>query len=149
MSLTTTPQTRACIPPSKLPPHCTGNPARNYTIGPVSDCPTVTVHARKRFKALIYSCAACSIACTMVYSMTQDHYKTKILPADIHLKKADGSSMSSLDKATLHLHTAKIQVSHTFIICDKLQDTDILFGIGIQKRYSLSHSWDSNKQLFI
>ena len=38
---------------------------------------------------------------------------------------------------------------HTFIICDKLPDTDVLFGIDIKKRYSISYSWDSDKQLFI
>ena len=59
--------------------------------------------------------------------MTQDHYKTKILPVVVHLKTADGSSMSSLGKVTLHLCTA------TFNIYDKLLDTDILFGIDMQR----------------
>ena len=57
--------------------------------------------------------------------------------------------MSSLGKATLHLCTANFTFSHTFVICDKVSDTDILFGIDIQKNFSLSYSWDSNKQLFI
>ena len=57
--------------------------------------------------------------------------------------------MSSLGKATLHLHIVNFKFSHTFVICDKLLDTDILFGIDIQKRYSLSYSWDVDKQLFI
>ena len=34
-------------------------------------------------------------------------------------------------------------------ICDQLLETDILFGIDIQKKYSLSYSWDLDKQLFI
>ena len=62
---------------------------------------------------------------------------------------ADGSSMSSLGKVTLHLHIANFKFSHTFIICDKVPDTNILFGIDIQKKYSLSYSWDLDKVLFL
>ena len=54
--------------------------------------------------------------------------------------------MSSLGNATLHLHIANFKFSDTFITCDKLPDTDILFDIEIQKRYSLSYSWDADKQ---
>ena len=81
--------------------------------------------------------------------MIEDHYKTKILPAGAHLKTADRSAMSSLGKATLHLHIANFKFSHKFIICDKPPDKDILFDIDIQKRYSQSYSWDVDKQLFI
>ena len=81
--------------------------------------------------------------------MIKEHYKTKKLPAVVHLKTADRSPMSSLGKATLHLHIANFKFSHTFIICDKLPETNILFGTDIQKRYFLSCSWDSDKQLFI
>ena len=69
--------------------------------------------------------------------MIEDPYKTKILPAAVHLKTADGSAMSSLGKAALHLHIANYMFSHTLFFCDKLPDTDILFGIAIQKRYFL------------
>ena len=100
-------------------------------------------------KALINSKTVLSLAHTSVYNMIEDHYKTKIQPAAVHLKTADGSSMPSLGKATLHLCITIIKFSHTFIICDKLPDTYILFGIDIQKRYSLPYSWDADKQLFI
>ena len=76
--------------------------------------------------------------------MIEDQYKTKILPAAVHLNR---SAMSSLGKATLHLCIAKFKFSHTFVICDKLPDTDIIFGIDIQKRYSVSYSWDANKRI--
>ena len=115
----------------------------------LSDCPTVTVHAGKRFKVLIDSRVALSLVCTSVYNMIEDCYETKILPAAVHLETDVGSSMSSLGKATIHLCIAKFKFSHTFIICDNLLDTDIIFGIDIQKGYSLSYSWDSDKQLFI
>ena len=55
--------------------------------------------------------------------------------------------MSSLGKPTLHLSVPNFKFSHTFIICHKLLETDILFGKDMQKRYSLSYSWDSDKEL--
>ena len=55
---------------------------------------------------------------TCVYNMIEDHYKTKILPAVVHLRTADISSMSSLGEATLLIHIANFKFSHTFIICD-------------------------------
>ena len=93
--------------------------------------------------------AAISLATRSAYNIIEDCYKTKILPPVVHLKTADGSSMSLMGKATLHLHIANFKFSHTFIICHKLPETDIFFGIDIQKRYSLSYSQDSDKQLFI
>ena len=107
------------------------------------------MHAGKRFKALNDSNAALTLANTSIYNMIEDHYKTKLLPAAVNLKTADGSAMSSLGKVTLHLPTANFKFSHTFTICNKLLDTDILFGIYIQKRHSPSYSWDSDKQLLI
>ena len=107
------------------------------------------MHVGKRFKALIDSGAALLLICTSVYSMSEDHYKTKIVPAAVHLKTADRLALSSLGKATLHLHIVNFKFFHTFIIYDKLSDTDILFGKEIQKRYSISYSWDANKHLFI
>ena len=86
----------------------------------------------KRFQTLIYSEAAISLAHTSVYNMMEDCYKTKILPAVVHLKIADGSLMLSLGKAVLYLCIAKCQFSHTLIIFDRLPETDILFGIDIQ-----------------
>ena len=53
-------------------------------------CPTVRVHAGKRFKALIDSEAALLLVHTRVYNIIEDHYKTKILPAVVHLKTVDG-----------------------------------------------------------
>ena len=73
-----------------------GHSSNHYTIGLVSGCPTVTVHAGKRFKALIDSGTPLTLVYSSIYNMIEDHYKTKILTAAVHLKTADGSSMSSL-----------------------------------------------------
>ena len=91
------------------------------------------MHADKKFKALIDSGAALSLFQTSIYNMIENCYKTTILPAAVHLKTANGSTMSSLGKATLHLHSANFKFSHTFITCDKLPGTNILFGIDIHK----------------
>ena len=91
-----------------------GHSSNHYTIGLILECPTVTVHAGKRSIVLINSGAALSLACSSVYNMIKDHYKTKIL------------SVSSLGKATLHLHIGNFKFSHTFIVCDNYQ-TQILF----------------------
>ena len=80
------------------------------------------MHAGKRLNAIIGSGAALLLVHTSVYNMIKDQYKTKILPAAVHLNIADGSAMSSIGKATLHLHITNFRFSHTFIICDKLPD---------------------------
>ena len=126
-----------------------GHLSIHYTIGLGSDCSKTTVHAGKRFKALIDSGAPLSLVHTSIYNMIEDQYKTKILPTVVHLKTVDGLAMSALGKVTLHLYITNFMLSHTFIICDKLPDTDILFGKDIHKRYSLSYSWDADKQLFM
>ena len=121
-----------------------GHSSNHYTIWLVLDCLTVMVHAGKRFKVVIDSGAALSLTCTNIHNMIEDPYKTKIIPTALHLKIAEGSSMSSLGKAiyTFALLTLSISIPSSYV-------TDILFGIDIQKRYSLSYGWDSDKQLFI
>ena len=123
--------------------------SNHYTTELVSDCPTVTVHAGKRFKTLTDSGAALSLVHTCVNNMIDDQYKTKIPSAAVFLRHQMDHVMYSLGKVTVHLHIANFKVSHTFVICDKLLDIDILFGIDTQKRYTLSYSWNANKQLFI
>ena len=54
-----------------------------------------------------------------------------------------------MGKAILHLQIANFKFSHTFITCNRLLETNILFGINLQKRYSLSYCWDADRQLFM
>ena len=88
--------------------------------------PTVTVYTRNQYKALIDSGATV-----------------------IHLRTTHGSPMSFMEKATLHLQIANFKFSHTFIICDRLLETDFLFGINLQKQYSLLYCSDLDRYLFI
>ena len=46
---------------------------------------------------------------------------------------ADGSPMTTLGITALHLRIADFKFTHNFIIFDRLPDTEILFGIDIQK----------------
>ena len=47
---------------------------------------------------------------------------------------ADGSPMMALGMTTLQLRISDFKFTHTFIICDRLLDTEMLFGIDIQKK---------------
>ena len=47
------------------------------------------------------------------------------------------------------LGIAKFKFTHNFIICDGLPDTEIIFGIDVQKNFSLSYAWDKEKNCYI
>ena len=49
----------------------------------------------------------------------------------------------------LHLRIADFKFTYNFVICDKLPDTEIIFGIGIQKKFSLSYAWVKEKNCYI
>ena len=62
---------------------------------------------------------------------------------------ADRSLMIVLGIAALHLIIANFKFTHNFIICNRLPDTEIIFGIDIQKKFSLSYAWDMEKNCYI
>ena len=41
--------------------------------------------------------------------------------------------MSALGMTVLHLRIAEFKFTHNFVICDWLPDTELFFGIDIQK----------------
>ena len=57
--------------------------------------------------------------------------------------------MTALEITALHLRIADFKFTHNFIICNRLPDTEILFGIDIQKKISLSYAWDNEKNCYI
>ena len=65
------------------------------------------------------------------------------------LNKADGSLMTALGMTALHLRIADFKFTHNFIICDRLPDTEIIFGIEIKKKFSLSYAWDKEKNYYM
>ena len=65
------------------------------------------------------------------------------------LNTADGLPMTALGMAPLHLRIAEFKFTHNFIICDRLPDTEIIFGIDVQKKFSLSYASDKEKNCYI
>ena len=57
--------------------------------------------------------------------------------------------MMPLGSTALHLQIAEFKFTHNFIICDQLPDTELIFGIDIQKKFSLSYAWDKDKNCYI
>ena len=113
------------------------------------DCPTVTVHPGKCYKALIDSGAAISLIRYSTYQMIDASFKTSIKATTNTLNIAEGSPITSLGMTALHLRIANFMFTHNFIICDRLPDTEIIFGIDVQKKFSLSHEWDKGKNCYI
>ena len=70
-------------------------------------------------------------------------------PTTAKLNTADGSPMTALGMTTLHLRTAEFQFTHNFIICNRLPDMELIFGIDIQKKLSITYAWDKEKNCYI
>ena len=49
------------------------------------------------------------------------------------LNTVDGSLVTALGMTALHLRIAEFRFPHNFVICNRLLDTKIIFGIDIQK----------------
>ena len=107
------------------------------------------VYAGKHYKALIDSGATISLLRYSTYKKIEDCYKTPIQPTTAKLNTADGSPMSTLGVTALHLRIAEFKFTHNFKICDQLPETELIFGINIQKKFSLSFPWDKEKNCYI
>ena len=118
-------------------------------IAHITDCPTVTGHAWKWYQALIDSGAAISLIRHSTYKQIEDCYKTPIQPTAAKLNTADGSPMTTWGSTALHLCIADFKFTHNFIICNQFPDTELIFGIDIQKKFSLSYTWDKDQQCYI
>ena len=57
--------------------------------------------------------------------------------------------MTALGMTALHLRIVDFKFMHNFIICNRLPDTEIIFGIDVQKESSLSYAWDKEKNSYI
>ena len=57
--------------------------------------------------------------------------------------------MMALGSTALHLQIAEFKFAHNFIICNQLPETELIFGIDIQKKFSLSYAWDKDKNCYI
>ena len=115
----------------------------------ITDCLTIVVHTGKHYKALIDSGAAVSLIRYSTYQLIDDSFKIAIQATTTTLNTADGSPMTALGMIALHLRIAKFKFTHNFIICDRLPDTEIIFGIDFQKKFSLSYAWDREKNCYL
>ena len=109
----------------------------------------ITVHAGKHYKALIDSGAAISSLQYSTYQSIEDSFKTPLQPTTAKLNTADGSPMTALGMTVLHLQIAELKFTQHFVTCDRLPDTEIIFSIDIQKKFSLSYAWDKEKNCYI
>ena len=70
-------------------------------------------------------------------------------PTTAKLNTADCSPMSAIGDTALHLRIAEFKFMHNFIICDQLPETELIFGIDIQRKFSLSYTWDKERNCYI
>ena len=113
------------------------------------DCPTIMVHAGKYYKALIDPGADISFIRYSTYQTINSSFKTPIQATMTKLNTANGSPMTALGMMALQFRIADFKFAHHFIICDRLPDTEILFGIDVQKKFSLSYALDKEKSCYI
>ena len=111
--------------------------------------PTITVHAGKYYRELIDSGAEISLLWYSTYQHIDNSFKTPIQPTMVKLNTADGSPMTALGMTTLHLRIVVFKFTHIFMICNRLPDMEIIFGIDIQKKFSISYAWDKEKNCYI
>ena len=53
--------------------------------------------------------------------------------------------MKALGIMTLQLRIVDFKFFHNFMICDGLPKTKLLFGIDVQKKFSLSYAWTGKR----
>ena len=85
------------------------------TVAHIMNCPTITVHTGKCYKALIESGAAISLNQYSTYQHTDNSFKTPIQPTTAKLNTADGSLMTTLGMTALHLRIADFKFTHNFL----------------------------------
>ena len=88
--------------------------AEIITVAHITDCPTITVHISKCYKALIDSGATISLLRFSTCKKIEDCYKTPIQPTTAKLNTADGCPLSALGITALHLRIAEFKFTHNF-----------------------------------
>ena len=134
---------------SSAPNEWGANAEETVTVACIMDCPTITVHAGKCYKALIDSGAAISLLQYSTYQHIDNSFKTPIQPTTAKLNTVDSLPMIALGITALHLRIAYFKYTHTFVLCNRLLDTEIILGIDVQKKFSISYAWDKVKNCCI
>ena len=117
--------------------------AETITVACIMDCPMITIHADKHYKALINSGADISLVQYSTYKNIGDSFKTPIQPTTAKLNTAGGSPMTALGMTALYLRTAEFKFTHNFVICRDY------FLHRHTKKFSLLYAWDKEKNCYI
>ena len=72
-----------------------------------------------------------------------------IQPTTAKLNTADSSPMSAIGTTALHLRITEFKFTDNFLICDQLPKTELIFGIDMQRKFSLSYAWDKERNCYI
>ena len=93
---------------------------------------------------------SCNII-TQIFNLQKigDCYKTPIQPTTAKLNTADGCPMSAIGRTALHLRIAEFKFTHNFIIFNQLPEMELIFDIDIQRMFSISYTWDKEKNCYI
>ena len=57
--------------------------------------------------------------------------------------------MSVIWTMALNLRIAELKFTCNFIICNQLPETELIFGIDMQRKFSLSYAWDKEHNCYI
>ena len=100
--------------PSSDPHEQGGAPSNKHVnIALIMDCPIITVHAGKCYKALLDSGSAISLVRYYTWHNIDNSLKHTTL---IHLYTADGTPMTGLGVRMIQLGIADFKFSHNFIM---------------------------------
>ena len=111
------------------------NTEETVTVVCIMDCPTITVHAGKCYKALIGLGAAISLIRYSTYQHFDNSFKTPIQSTTAKFNTANGLPMTALCITALHLRIAGFKFTPNFVLCNRLPDMEIIFEIDIQKKF--------------
>ena len=125
------------------------NTEEAITVACIMDCPTIMVHTGKHYKVLIDSEAGISLIRYSTYQHINNSFKTPIQPTTAKFNTANSSPITALGMMARHLRIADFKFTHNFIINNRLPDTEIIFGIDIQKKLFISYMWDKEKNCYI
>ena len=107
------------------------------------------VHVGKCYKVLIDLGAVISPIRYCTYQTIDRSLKMPTQATMTTLNTADGPPVTALGMMAPQLRIVDFKFTHNFIICNRLPDTEMIFCIGIQTRFSLSYAWDKEKHCFI
>ena len=86
---------------------------------------------------------------TPTYQHIDDSFKTPTQPTITELNTANGLPITALGITALHLRIADFKFTHNFVIHDRLPGMEMIFGIDIQNKFSISYAWDKDKNCYI